>query len=144
VALERIQNPDVVTALQTNFTLVKKYLSVLIQSIFDNVYSMPIGLRILCKILYILAKKRFPNAKEKEYNEVLGNFIFRKWISPNFISPEHNGIINDFQTNDEIIFNLAEIAKVLQAVFNQNTFDPNDIKSELNEYISELRYFPLT
>ncbi len=70
---------------------------------------------------------------------MLGNFIFRKWISPNFISPEHNGIINDFQTNDEIIFNLAEIAKVLQAVFNQNTFDPNDIKSELNEYISELR-----
>lgn len=58
VAIERIQNKDVVVALEKNILLVKKYLSVLIQSIFDNVYSMPIGLRILCKILYILARKK--------------------------------------------------------------------------------------
>lgn len=55
---------------------------------------------------------QFPNSKEKECTEILGNFIFRKWISPNFLSPEHNGIISDFQTNDETLFNLAEIAKV--------------------------------
>jgi len=56
--LERIENRDVVHVLEKNFQLVKKHLSVLIQSIFDNLHSMPIGIRILCKIIYMLAKKK--------------------------------------------------------------------------------------
>lgn len=74
----------------------------IIQSIFDNLYSMPIGLRILCKILHMLAKKKFNNLTDKESKEILANYLLRKWICPNFIFPEHNGIVDDFQATDEI------------------------------------------
>jgi hypothetical protein len=74
---------------------------------------MPIGLRVLCKIIYNIAKIKFPGLAEKDYNEILGNYIFRRWIYPNFISPEHNGILCDLHLpREETSNNLIEIAKV--------------------------------
>jgi len=56
--LTRIENRDVVRVLERNFTLIKKHLSNLIQSIFDNLHNMPTGLRILCKVIDMLSKSK--------------------------------------------------------------------------------------
>lgn len=50
--------PEVIKILDRSFHLIKKYLSALIQAIFDSLQSMPIGLRILCKTIYQLAQKK--------------------------------------------------------------------------------------
>lgn len=55
---QRSLGRDVAYILDKNLRLVKKLSGILIQSIFDHVYSMPIGLRILCKIMYLLAQKK--------------------------------------------------------------------------------------
>jgi len=53
-----VLNKDVIHILEKNFRLVRKLSTILIQSIFDHLYSMPIGLRILCKIMFKLAEKK--------------------------------------------------------------------------------------
>ncbi len=68
----------------------------------------------------------------------MGNYLITKWIGPCFLSPEHNGILDDFQTNDEISNNLMEILKLVKTVFQGNTFPPDDIKSELNDFINQV------
>lgn len=86
----------------------------------------------------MLAKNKFENLTDKENKEILANYLIRKWISPNFIFPEHNGIVDDFQANDEVQSNLMEIAKVMQMIFNQNLYPPEDPKSELNPFIRSI------
>ena len=56
--MEKIKNPEVVKILEQNLAVVKKHLSALIQSIFDNLYSMPIGLRVLSKVTLRLARAK--------------------------------------------------------------------------------------
>lgn len=56
--IKPVKNPEITKILDRSFHLIKKYLSRLIQSIFDSLQSMPIGLRILCKIIHQLAQKK--------------------------------------------------------------------------------------
>ena len=110
--MTKIENKFVASVLENNFNVIKKHLTILIQSIFDNLNTMPIGLRIVCKIIDLAAKRKFPELTEVEYNKILSNYLIRKWISPSFTFPEHNGILDDPQTNEETFANFMEITKV--------------------------------
>ncbi len=68
----------------------------------------------------------------------MGSYLIRKWIAPNFIFPEHNEILTDFTPGIETFDNFLEITKVLQQIFNQSFFPPEDIKYGLNDYIAKV------
>jgi hypothetical protein len=59
--LKKLENREIAMVLDRNIKSVKRYLSTLIQSIFDNISTIPVGLKILCKILYDLSKKKVIN-----------------------------------------------------------------------------------
>jgi len=52
--------------------------------------------------------------------------LIRRWIGPNFIFPEHNGILDDFQPNQSTFDSLMDIAKVLLEMisFNLRAYKP--------------------
>lgn len=49
--------PEVNNIFQNNLTKLRVILSGLIASIFDNLYNMPAGMRILCKIMLKFSKQ---------------------------------------------------------------------------------------
>ncbi len=56
--LSRIENRTIMNIIEQNFIVIKKHISIAVQSIFDSITMMPIGLRVLCKIIHMSAKKR--------------------------------------------------------------------------------------
>lgn len=56
--MQKFKNKELVHVLEKSFTILQGYLCILIQAIFDNLYSMPTGLRILCKLIHNMAKKK--------------------------------------------------------------------------------------
>jgi len=134
-----ILNKDVIHILDKNFRLVRKLSTILIQSIFDHLYSMPIGLRILCKIMFKLAEKKFEKSGSKEHIKIIGNYLFRVWISPHFLFPLHNGVLEDFHESEDMRNNLVEIAEVLKATFLFQEYPATNVRSVLNDYMIEMR-----
>lgn len=77
---------------------------------------MPVGIRIICKLLKMNALKRVdffffmaknikktiffslkkPNSTKTQINSLIGNFLFDKWIIPNFLHPVFSGYYHDF------------------------------------------------
>lgn len=134
-----VLNKDVIHILDKNFRLVRKLCTILIQSIFDHLYSMPIGLRILCKIMFKLAEKKFEKSGSKEHIKIIGNYLFRVWISPHFLFPLHNGVLEDFHESEDMRNNLVEIAEVLKATFLFQEYPSTNVRSVLNDYMIEMR-----
>ena len=52
---------DVLNIFYDNINRVKEYLTYVITSIFENLNSMPIGIRILCKIINTTSKEKVHN-----------------------------------------------------------------------------------
>ncbi len=96
------------------------------------------GIRFVCRIIYEQVKKKFPNWDEKEYNKILYNYLFVKWITPHYCLPGKKGVLDGYEETNEVVSHLSTVAKVVKEVFNSNPYAQEDYLSELNEYISDI------
>jgi len=136
--LSKIEDREVAYTMQKRFRVLKRHLNILIQSLFDNLENMPVGIRMVCRIIYEQVKKKFPNWDEKEYNKILYNYLFLKWIIPHYLLPGKKGVLDGYEETNEVVNYLSTVAKVVKEVFNLNQYNNEDYLAELNPYITDI------
>ena len=65
-----------------NFYRVLETINTIFANIFDNLYLLPYSIKCLCKIIFILIKKKFPNINIIQQNAFLGKFFLIKCFYP--------------------------------------------------------------
>jgi len=108
--------------LQERMTKLQTHCENFIKSICDNLESMPYYQRLIYKILANQAERKF-NASTKERNQIVRGFLFSRWILPGFLSPEYNGILQDYPITDVNRNNLKLIGKILSHILKGTGFD---------------------
>ena len=103
----------------------------------DNINIVPYSIKSICKILFFLIKKKFPNINIIEQNILISKFIFNKLFLPILRSPEFNSLIND-NISETTSHNLNIIFLLIEKFVSGNFF-----KSEENngDYTIFNRYF---
>ena len=113
-----------------NFYRVLEAINTIFANIFDNLYLLPYSIKCLCKIIYILIKKKFPNINIIQQNAFLGKFFFDKMLLPFFISPAYEALITNFLISKKTISNLKVISKILLKLISgelyTNDFETNE------------------
>ena len=78
----RIYRKYIIEKYKTNFIFIKNKIDFLIQSLIDKIESIPYTVRCICKVIFLLIKKKFPLLNNYLRNSFIGKFIFNKCIFP--------------------------------------------------------------
>ena len=138
--LKVVEQNEILTIYRRNFLRIQEYIDLIIQSLIDKISAIPYPLRSICKLIYMLIKKKFPNISIYETNAFVGEFIFGKCILPILINSDKNAIITSTILSQSTRTCLTTIAKVLSKI-NRGMFFESNLETEntiFNHYIIEV------
>ena len=131
---------EIIKIYRRNFLKIQEYIDLIIQSLIDKISTIPYPLRSICKLIYMLIQKKFPNISKYERNAFIGEFIFGKCILPILINSDINAIITSTILSQSTRTCLITIAKVLTKI-NRGIFFESNLETEstiFNHYIIEV------
>ena len=105
-----------------NFYRVIETINIIFSSMKDNLYLLPYSIKCLCKIIFILIKKKFPNINILEQNNFIGKLFFGKLFMPYFLYPAYEALITNFLISKKTTNNLEVINDILQKLVSGDLF----------------------
>ena len=84
----------IINKFKKNFIYIQKKLNYFLQSMIDKISTIPYTIRCICKIIYLLISKKFPDLPKFYLNSFIGKFFFSKYIFP-VLSLENKNIMDN-------------------------------------------------
>ena len=122
---ESTVSSEVLALYQIDFFKVVKILDELFNNLMNNIYLIPYSVKCICKIILLLAKKKFPNINSIEQNILISKFFFGKLFLPIFRNPGFGALINNFIISGTTVHNLDIISHIIEK-FISCTFIKNE------------------
>ena len=122
--IEKNQNisEDILEDFNKGYFLVTKFISELLDNL-ENIKIMPYSIKVICKFISTLLKKKFKNISQIQCNILVNRFLFDKLLLPVIQNPD----INDTGKNMIITLNtrknLNNIYKVLKKLIRGELFN---------------------
>ena len=130
---------NIIDKYKSNFLFIKNKIDFLIQSLIDKIESIPYTVRCICKVIFLLIKKKFPLLNTYLKNSFIGKFIFDKCIFP-LLSLENKNILEPRILSINTKKCLYNIISVLDKANKCQLFNYNidTEKTIFNHYIIEI------
>ena len=108
----------------------------------ENDTIVPYSIKVICKFIYILMKKKFKNITRLELNNLVGRFLFDKLIFPILRNPDRNDVGKSRMITLNTRKNLINIYLVFKNLVKGELFntDQNINFSVFNKYIIDNYY----
>ena len=139
-----------------SFLYIQDKIEQIMQILFDKITNFPYTFRCICKIIYLLISKKFPQINTFEKNAIIGEFLLGKCILPILINSEINTVVTSSILNDNTRYCLKIVAKVLTQISRSSLFDINvdpdftifnhyiiEVLPKLNEFYSRIIDVPM-
>ena len=107
---------------QIDFIEVIKILDELIKSFLEYISLLPYSIKCICKMIFILIKKKFPDLSLAEQNAYISKFFFNKLFSTFFENPGTWALINNFIISGITKYNLKIISFLIKKIFSMKLF----------------------
>ena len=103
---------EVLASYQIDFSKIINLINKLIENLLNDLYLLPYSVKCICKIILLLAKKKFKDIKEVEINSFMAKFFIDKLFAPIFENPGlgasiDNIIISGTTKHNAAIINIA-------------------------------------
>ena len=120
------ENENINEFIQKNYKIIIKCIDGIIESIKDNIISLPYVIKSINSIFYILLNEKYSKEKmqNKEYNTLifLSNFLIGNILIPLISNPYFNGIITKGVLSKVAKENLEIISKILTQIISGKLF----------------------
>ena len=113
---------EIIASYQIDFLKVIKIIDELIAYFFKYLYLLPYSVKCICKMIYILVKKKFHDLSVAEYNAFISKFFFDKLFAPIFENPGTWALINNFIISGVTKSNLSIISFLVKRIFSLKLF----------------------
>lgn len=132
---DAIRHPETRATYVANLQKLRELTTEFLNTLADNVESLPYHIRFASREIYNICKVKFPAEHEDRLLSLVGHVIFNHYLNPAIIAADNYGIINSalgpVQTR-----NLTEITKVLTQISMLKPFSRDDVYLQpLNDYI---------
>jgi hypothetical protein len=119
---EKKNAKEILASYQIDFMKVLKLIDDILKNLLDNLHLLPYSVKVICKMIVLLVKKKFSDSTFLEQNAFMAQFFFHKLFSPIFESPDVNAFINKFIISKETKHNLAIISFIIRQLFSGKFF----------------------
>jgi hypothetical protein len=135
-----LEDRDVRARISLQSEVIVNYCKQLLKPIYDNVKTMPHGIKWLCKCISELSRQT-REVSDTERNIMLGTFLFTKWWLPSLASADSNGLIQDCIIPPIVRSNLGLISnvrtrQVIKHLFREQMFEEEQYEI-INNFISK-------
>ena len=129
----------IVKEYKSNYLFIHQKIDSFLLELLGNVNLIPINIRYICKIIYLLISAKFPTLPKYLKNAFIGKFFFDKYIFPNLLF-ENKLLFNNKIMKFQIKKCIGEIISILSFANNCELFDNyNNIeKTVFNNYLLEI------
>lgn len=132
---DAIRHPETRATYVANLQKLRELTTEFLNTLSDNVESLPFHIRFAAREIYNICKIKFPAEHEDRLLSLVGHVVFSHYLNPAIIAADNYGIINSalgpIQTR-----NLTEITKVLTQISMLKPFSREDVYLQpLNDYI---------
>ena len=129
----------IVKEYKSNYLFIHQKIDSFLLELLGNVNLIPINIRYICKIIYLLISAKFPTLPKYLKNAFIGKFFFDKYIFPNLLF-ENKLLFNNNIMKFQIKKCIGEIISILSFANNCELFDNyNNIeKTVFNNYLLEI------
>lgn len=133
---DAIHNEDVYKIIVDRSNQLAVHCKGLLQGIYENVETMPFGLRWICKQMIILIQEIFPNVTEDDKHTLLGNFFFTLWWIPALFDPIKNGLLQNVIIQPSTFGYLKLIGTTFKNIIKLGYFEEFQY-FKINEFIAD-------
>ena len=121
---------------QEYFSIVINTINILINKIQDNITTIPASLKMICKAIVLLARKKFgDNLKITDSVFFFGKFLFKKILISFIQYPQKNFFLNNsLYITDETFYNLEIISFVFNKFYSGNLFFQSESEGNLTPF----------
>ena len=129
----------IVKEYKSNYLFIHQKIDSFLLELLGNVNLIPINIRYISKIIYLLISAKFPDLPKYLKNAFIGKFFFDKYIFPNLLF-ENKLLFNNNIMKFQIKKCIGEIISILSFANNCELFDNyNNIeKTVFNNYLLEI------
>ena len=134
------QNLDlIVKEYKSNYLFIHQKIDSFLLDLIGNINLIPINIKYICKIIYLLISAKFPELPKYLKNTFIGKFFFDKYIFPNLLF-ENKLLFNNKIMPFQIKKCIGEIISIIAFANNCELFDNyNNIeKTVFNNYLLEI------
>lgn len=108
---------------QKFFSMIIDSFNLLLKNIQENLTVLPSSLKIICKVIVLLAKKRFGNLGYIDSVFFFGKFFYEKILLKFIQYPQQNYLLNNsLYFSEETIYNLEIISIIFSKFYSGNLF----------------------
>ena len=125
---------EILASYTTDFMKTIKIIDDIIKNLLFTLHLLPYSVKVICKMILILVKSKFPDATFMEQNAFIGQFFFQKLFSPIFERPDINAYINKFILSKETKYNLSLISFVIQRLFSGKFFHHQSTEQDFTPF----------
>lgn len=132
---DAIRHPETRATYVANLQKLRELTTEFLNTLADNVESLPYHIRFAAREIYNTCKAKFPAEHEDRLLSLVGHVIFSHYLNPAIIAADNYGIINS-ALGPIPTRNLTEITKVLTQISMLKPFSRDDVYLQpLNDYI---------
>ena len=128
---------SIIYCYQNDFLKIIDFIEKILSNLKRNLYLLPYSVKCLCKIIYILIEKKFPDINETQKNAFIADFFFKKLLIPILSNPGVGVLINNFIISRNTLSNIKIINEILVQFVSGKFF----IDTEDNPYTPFNWYF---
>ena len=129
----------IINKYKDNYLFIHQKLDIFLLDLINDIKLIPDNIRYICKIIYVLISKKFPNLPKYLKNSFIGKFFFEHYIFQGLIK-ENNLIFENKILSFEAKKCIGEIISILSHANKCLLFNNNDDteKAIYNNYLIQL------
>ena len=108
---------EILASYQMDFIKVIKILDSFFVSLMKNLYLLPYSVKCICKMIFLMIKKKFSDLSIVNQNAYIAKFFFHILFSPIFENPGIGAFINNFIISEVTRHNLKVISLIIRHIF---------------------------
>ena len=129
----------IINKYKENYLFIHQKIDFFLLSLIDHIELIPNNIRYICKIIFILISKKFPNLPKYIRNSFIGKFFFNKYVFPSLIF-ENKLVFKNKIISLEVKKCIGEIISILSHANKCMLYNNNDDieKATYNNYIIQI------
>ena len=110
------QSEEILSIYILSFIKVVESINILFKDLLKNTGMIPYSIKCVCKMIYSLLKKKFPDIKRLHLNAFMSRFFFDKLLLPFLTNPIFGALINEYIISHETVKNIKIIAEIVSKI----------------------------
>ena len=123
---KRSNSEEILSIYIVSFVKIVESINLLFKCLLEHTSVIPYSIKCICKIIYSLLQKKFPNIKRLQLNAFMSRFFVNKLLLPFLENPIFSALINEYMISPETVTNIKTISAIVSKICTGKLYNQDE------------------